>query len=368
MIARPAAPSGIPLADTVIVRAWPSIVPEDREIAQMIATRVAQARASDPPSVQQEERLEQDVETVIRRAIEAPAASGLPLAVTSALAADEQYRNLTVRNAMVLASHLWPLSLLIYGPDLENISCLGHDHWMVSSVGRKAVLIGGSPFRDDDEVIEFFRRVIRLIGVTGDQTITDAMPICETNVGSVVRLVVAKRPAISGQSGVKASIRIPARSKVRDLSDYVQQQVMPLPVASFMEALVQGRANILIAGGTATGKTTLMRVLCGVVPAADHLVVVEDGAELHLDQDRGDGEPWHRLTSAISTIPSIRSDVEFAPAHHVRAGPSRAPLSTRPPDPWRVARGGDGGGLQGAHDRPRRIDDDYSCRRCRAGP
>jgi Flp pilus assembly CpaF family ATPase len=85
---------------------------------------------------------------------------------------------------------------------------------------------------------------------------------------------------------------------------------MPLPVASFVEALVQGRANILIAGGTATGKTTLMRVLCGLVPVADHLVVVEDGAELHLDQDRGDGDAWHALTSAISTIPSIRSDTE----------------------------------------------------------
>jgi Flp pilus assembly CpaF family ATPase len=51
-------------------------------------------------------------------------------------------------------------------------------------------------------------------------------------------------------------------------------------------------------------------VLCGMVPESDHIVVVEDGAELHLDQDRGDGRPWHGLTSAVSTIPSIRADVE----------------------------------------------------------
>jgi Flp pilus assembly CpaF family ATPase len=294
----------------VLVRAWPAIPPEDGEIAQIIASKVAQMRASEPPSVLHEERLREDVEAVVDRAVEAPQASGLPLPVVSGLAGDPQYRMATVSNAMMLASHLWPLSLLIYGADLENISCLGHDYWMVSTVGRKAILKGGSPFQSDDEVIEYFRRILRLRGVTGDQTITDAMPIAEANVGSVIRIVVAKRPAVSGISNVKASIRIPARSRVRDLADYVQQQVMPEPMAAFIEALVRARANILIAGGTGTGKTTLMRVLCGLTSQADHIVVVEDGAELHLDQDRGDGEAWHSLTTAVSTIPSIRADAE----------------------------------------------------------
>jgi pilus assembly protein CpaF len=181
---------------------------------------------------------------------------------------------------------------------------------MVSTVGHKTVLRGGSPFGSDDEVIEYFRRVVRLRGVTGDRTLTDAMPVAEANVGSVIRLVVAKRPAVSGQSAVKAAIRIPSKAKVRDLADYFHSQILSQSMAQLVEALVLGRANILIAGGTGTGKTTLMRVLCGLVSPADHIVVVEDGAELHLDQDRGDGEPWHALTSAMSTIPSIRADVE----------------------------------------------------------
>jgi Flp pilus assembly CpaF family ATPase len=42
----------------------------------------------------------------------------------------------------------------------------------------------------------------------------------------------------------------------------------------------------------------------------EHLVVVEDGAELHLDQLRADGRSWHALTTALSTIPSIRSDTD----------------------------------------------------------
>ena len=300
----------IPPNDTVAVREWPRIPPEEREVAQVIAARVAQLRGAEPPSVLQEERLEGDVDLVIHRAIESPQASGLPLAAVSALSWDPHYRAVAVRNSMIIASHLWPVSLLIYGADLENVTCLGHDEWMVSTVGHKTVLRGGSPFGSDDEVIEYFRRVVRLRGVTGDRTLTDAMPVAEANVGSVIRLVVAKRPAVSGQSAVKAAIRIPSKAKVRDLADYFHSQILSQSMAQLVEALVLGRANILIAGGTGTGKTTLMRVLCGLVSPADHIVVVEDGAELHLDQDRGDGEPWHALTSAMSTIPSIRADVE----------------------------------------------------------
>ena len=45
-----------------------------------------------------------------------------------------------------------------------------------------------------------------------------------------------------------------------------------------------------------------------MVLADEHIVVVEDGAELHLDQDRGDGRPWHALTTAVPTISSIRQE------------------------------------------------------------
>jgi Flp pilus assembly CpaF family ATPase len=286
---------------------WPDISAEEREVAAVIAAAVQASRANEPASVAHEERLFADVDLAVARAIAAPQASGLPLAALSELSSNPRYRATVLRNAAILASHLYPLSLLVYGADLENITCFSHDLWMVSTVGRKLLLLGG-PFVNDDEVLEFFRRLIRLRGVTGDQTITDASPIAEANIGSIIRICVAKRPAVSGRSGVKAAVRVPARSKVRDLSDYVSQMVMPAAAAEFIEACVRGHANVMIAGGTSSGKTTLLRVLCGMVPVNEHIVVVEDGAELHLDQDRGDGQPWHALASAVSTIPSVRAE------------------------------------------------------------
>ena len=294
----------------VQVSRWPHIPTEEREVAEIIAATVHRSRNGEPASVLHEERLSDDISSAIDRAIEAPQSSGLPLSVVSELGRNPRYRATTQRNAVIRGSHLYPLSLLIYGAELENITCLNHDHWLVSTVGRKLSLVGGSPFASDEEVLEFFRGVVRLRGVTGDQSITDASPIAEANIGSVIRLCVAKRPAVSGRSDVKAAIRVPARSKVRDLGDYVAQMVMPRGVATFIEACVRGRANVMIAGGTSTGKTTLLRVLAGMVSEDEHIVVVEDGAELHLDQDRGDGHQWHALTTAVSTIPAIRADAD----------------------------------------------------------
>jgi pilus assembly protein CpaF len=72
-----------------------------------------------------------------------------------------------------------------------------------------------------------------------------------------------------------------------------------------MEALVRGRCNVLIAGGTGSGKTTLLRVLSALIPRDEVVVTIEDGAELHLEQDRGDGQPWVQLLYAYTTVPDI---------------------------------------------------------------
>ena len=55
--------------------------------------------------------------------------------------------------------------------------------------------------------------------------------------------------------------------------------------ADFLAACVRGRLNIIISGGTGTGKTTLLNVLSSMIPDEERIITIEDAAELQLDQD-----------------------------------------------------------------------------------
>jgi len=204
---------------------------------------------------------------------------------------------------------------------------------VVTAGGQKALLSGpGNPFASDEAVVAFFRdRALGLVGVVGSTQLNDGAPIAEATIGGVMRLIVAIRPAISGDAAVQATIRVSATAATRTLDDYVRQGVMPPGVAAFLDACVAGRANLLIAGGTATGKTTLMRVLAGMIPDHETVVVIEDSAELHLEADRGDGpvdpvtgrrrpRPWVPLCINLCTVPSVlRSDAGITMRDLVRA-------------------------------------------------
>jgi pilus assembly protein CpaF len=52
----------------------------------------------------------------------------------------------------------------------------------------------------------------------------------------------------------------------------------------FLQACVMARANILVSGGTSSGKTTLLNVLSGYIPSGERIVTIEDAAELQLQQ------------------------------------------------------------------------------------
>jgi pilus assembly protein CpaF len=80
-------------------------------------------------------------------------------------------------------------------------------------------------------------------------------------------------------SGPYLSLRT-FRQRPFSLDELVGRGTMPGPVAVLLAALVAARLAYLIAGGTASGKTTLLNTLLGLVPPTERIVLVEDAAEL----------------------------------------------------------------------------------------
>jgi pilus assembly protein CpaF len=67
--------------------------------------------------------------------------------------------------------------------------------------------------------------------------------------------------------------------------DLVALQTLTNPMVQLLAAIVRGRLNVLISGGTGAGKTTLLNVLSGFVPDTERIVTIEDAAELQLRQE-----------------------------------------------------------------------------------
>lgn len=303
------------------VMPWPDIPSGMRDVAAHLARIIDEQRRTDgqPPMVREEEALLETVTALVHRVIDSPSQFGVHPTTQQRLRDEENYRRAVIYATRVRASRLWPLSRLVYlVPGLEEIHCFRFDQWVLNAGGQKTVLSQhGNPFRSDDDVITFFRdRVLGLVGLVGSNQLNDGNPIAEATVGGIMRLIVAIKPAISGVSSVQATIRTPAAITLRTLDDYVRSGTITPGVARFLAACVDGRANILIAGGTATGKTTLMRVLAGMIPGQETVVVIEDSAELHLESDRGDGavdartgrrqmRPWVPLSISLCTVQGV---------------------------------------------------------------
>jgi Flp pilus assembly CpaF family ATPase len=287
---------------------WPAVPEPVRDTVNTLVQviRAYRQTADVKPSTRDEERLFDLVKDLIDQAIDQPGRFGLHGVTAHRLASDARFRHEVTRSTMALTSWVFPLSRLMYLLDgIEEIHVNRWDKWILTTSTDKMLLdLDGNPFQSDVDVLTFFKeKVLTLPGFKGYRQLSEGHPAAEGNLGRVLRVCIIQEPAVSGSTSVVATVRLQGAANMHTLEEYVQRGVMPQGVADFLEGCVRGRANIMIAGGTATGKTTLLRVLCGMVPHDEQLLVIEDSAELNLDGDRGDGAEWHPLVQHLCTVP-----------------------------------------------------------------
>ncbi len=92
------------------------------------------------------------------------------------------------------------------------------------------------------------------------------------------------------------------RLVARTLDDLVELGTLTADVAGFLRACVLGRLNLIVAGGTGSGKTNTLNALCAVLPPEERVVTVEDTPELQLGRDN-----WLALVTTEETVEGQRA-------------------------------------------------------------
>lgn len=248
-----------------------------KRLRQDSGDRIAEQRRLDQASgvtTMSSEDERQFARAVIAQLLEEHARGEIAAGRTPLDAQHEETYAAAVHAALFGVGRLQPL---LDDPDVENIDVNGYDQVFVGFADGSEVR--GEPVAESDE------ELIELIQVLGAYSGLSSRPFDSANPQLDLRLPdgsrlsavmdVTRRPALS--------IRRARMGKVF-VSDMVGNGTLTRELGTFLMAAVRARKNIMIAGATNAGKTTLLRALANEIPEDERLVTVERALELGLDQ------------------------------------------------------------------------------------
>jgi pilus assembly protein CpaF len=170
---------------------------------------------------------------------------------------------------------LGPLEPLVKDASISDILVNGFDSVYVERNGR--LFKSSVKFRDNQHLLQVIDRIVSAVG----RRIDDSSPMVDARLrdGSRVNAII---PPLA-IDGPHISIR-KFRRDVLSAEDLVRNGSISEPMLTFVRAAVQARLNVLISGGTGSGKTTFLNVLSDAIPPNERIVTIEDSAELQLRQ------------------------------------------------------------------------------------
>ena len=208
-----------------------------------------------------------------RRAVEQAAEERLALA-DSTLGRQERLRLASEIADEVLG--LGPLEPLLRDATVTEVMVNGWDRVYFERGG--IIYRADTSFRDDSHILNIIDKILRPVS----RRLDDSSPMVDARLpdGSRVNAVIPPL-AVRGPS-------LTIRKFSRDLlaaDDLVRLGTLGRSTLDFLSACVRSRANVLVSGGTGTGKTTLLNLLSAFIPRAERIVTIEDPAELQVKQD-----------------------------------------------------------------------------------
>src|SRR4051812_9719722 len=168
-----------------------------------------------------------------------------------------------------------PLERVLADPTISEVMVNGCDDIWIERDGRLSQT--SLSFSDESQL----RRIItKMVGQVG-RRIDESSPMVDARLpdGSRVNAII---PPLS-LSGPLLTIRKFAQNRFH-MAELIELGTLAEDAAAFLEGCIGAQLNILISGGTGSGKTTFLNALSEAVPDSDRIVTIEDAAELQLNQ------------------------------------------------------------------------------------
>jgi pilus assembly protein CpaF len=212
-----------------------------------------------------EERVRQDVSVATRRIL------------------DEQRVLLTLEERERVVSEiqdevfgLGPLEPLLADPTVSDVLVNGHALIYVERNGRLERTV--ARFKDDTHLMRIIEKIVSSVGRRVDELnpMVDARLADGSRVNAIVPPLALDGPLLSIR-------RFPADPLLAE--DLIELGSVTRDVIELLHAVVGTRLNVLISGGTGSGKTTMLNVLSSFIGSSERIVTIEDSAELQLKQE-----------------------------------------------------------------------------------
>jgi len=192
------------------------------------------------------------------------------------LVLNREERERLVKELVDEALGLGPLEELLADTSITEIMVNRFDQVYIERRGK--ITLSDKRFIDNNHVVQVVRRIIAPLG----RRIDESVPMVDARLkdGSRVNAIIPPL-AVNGPSVTIR--RFP--EKAFSAEDLVQLGAITRSMVEFLKVCVMTRKNMIISGGTGTGKTTVLNMLSSFIPNDDRIITVEDTAELRLQQE-----------------------------------------------------------------------------------
>lgn len=169
-----------------------------------------------------------------------------------------------------------PLEQLINDPEISEIMVNGPKKIYVERRGKSQLT--NVTFNDEPHVLRVIDRIVAPLGRRIDESspMVDARLPDGSRVNAVIRPIALCGPTLSIRKFRKEGISI---------DDLIRFGSLTSEMAEFLSACVRANLNVVVSGGTGSGKTTMLNALSSFIPNDQRIITVENAAELQLRQD-----------------------------------------------------------------------------------